>query len=63
MPEIIEHVAVGHYLCDECNIGRMYPTGNLFSPNLIEHQCNHCGDIQNFDKCYSSMLADIARGS
>lgn len=55
MPEVIEHVAVTVYNCDTCTFGRMFPTGMLFPPNLIEHQCNRCGDIQHFDKCYNSV--------
>lgn len=60
--EVLEHVLVATYHCDICTHGRMYPTGVLIEPNLIEHQCSLCGHYQNFDKCYSSMWAQFAEG-
>lgn len=54
MPEVIETRKYATYLCDNCLVGRMYPTGYLYD-NLIEHQCRHCGEIKNFDKCYDSL--------
>jgi len=62
MPEVIETSYVATYHCDDCTHGRMYPTGNLWASDKIEHQCNLCGSFQNFDKCYMSMWVQFAGG-
>lgn len=46
------------YLCDECQIGHMLPTGNIYptSPPKIGHKCNTCGHTQIFlNKKYPSI--------
>ena len=55
MPEVIEIREFATYHCDDCTEGRMYPTGNLWSPDRVEHQCSKCGSFQNFDKCYETL--------
>jgi len=54
VPEVIETRKYATYHCDDCAEGRMYTTGDLIG-GLIEHQCSHCGEIKNFDKCYDSL--------
>lgn len=38
------------YDCDYCKIGEMRPTGHekLTSPPIVEHVCDHCGEIKEF---------------
>jgi hypothetical protein len=55
MPEVIEIREFATYHCDDCTEGRMYPTGNLWGPDRVEHQCSKCGSFQNFDKCYETL--------
>ena len=42
------------YICDECQIGELRPTGNnSYVPEIkIEHLCSNCGDIQYFKENY-----------
>lgn len=42
------------YVCDECPVGELRPTGNnSYMPEIkIEHQCSNCGDLQYFKENY-----------
>lgn len=39
-----------HYICDECQLGEMLPTGKAYLtyPARFEHKCNNCGAITRF---------------
>ena len=42
------------YICDECQIGELGPTGNnSYMPEIkIELRCSNCGDLQYFKENY-----------
>jgi Zn ribbon nucleic-acid-binding protein len=62
MPEVLEHRIYATYHCDDCPDGRMYPTGNLWASDKIEHRCMTCGSYQNFPTCYDRLWKTFAGG-
>jgi hypothetical protein len=58
----IEHVTFKmmqvNYICDECNKGRMIPTGAAYMchPARYIHKCYDCGNIQELDYMYPRQI-------
>ena len=48
------------YYCDECQHGKMIPTGKVFMthPPKYEHTCDTCDLIKTFKKQYPVLMYD-----